>query len=65
VNETIGVRAAQDSFSALIERVAAGDEFLITRWGKPTAVLMHVDELAAMREEITRLSAEAGKGRRR
>jgi prevent-host-death family protein len=63
--ETIGVRAAQDSLSLLVERVAAGDaEFVITRWGVPAAVLVNVDELAAMREEAARLSAEAGKGPR-
>jgi prevent-host-death family protein len=57
--EIIGVKAAGDSFSLLVERVAAGGaEFVITRRGVPAAVLVNVDELAGMREEITRLSAE-------
>jgi prevent-host-death family protein len=61
--ETIGVKAAGDSFSLLVERVATGGaEFVITRRGVPAAVLVNVDELAAMREEAARLSAEAGKG---
>lgn len=59
--ETIGVKAAQDSFSLLVDRVSTGEgQFLITRRGKPAAVLMNVDDYAEMRQEIARLSGKAG-----
>jgi PHD/YefM family antitoxin component YafN of YafNO toxin-antitoxin module len=64
--ETIGVKAAAENLTLLIDRVVGeGAEFVITRWRNPVAVLINVDELAGMREEIAQLGAEPGKAQRR
>lgn len=58
--ETIGVKAAGESLSILIDRVDAdGQEFVITRWGKPAAVLVNVGKLADLREALALKEGES------
>lgn len=40
MNTSIGVRAARNRFSELIERAARGEAITITRRGKPVALLL-------------------------
>jgi prevent-host-death family protein len=47
--ETIGVRELRQQASRYLERVAAGESFLVTEYGKPVAVL--ASTMAAVRAE--------------
>jgi prevent-host-death family protein len=42
--ETVGAFAAKTHFAALLERVALGERFTITRHGKPVAQLVPADD---------------------
>ena len=56
---TIGAFEAKTHFSALLERVAKGEEVIITRHGKPVARLVPaaVIDRARVDEAIVRLKA--------
>jgi len=43
----VGVHEAKTHLSRLLQRVAAGDEIVITRSGQPVAKLVRVDRRAA------------------
>lgn len=63
--ETVGAFEAKTHLSALLERVAKGESFTITRHGAPVAVLAPVEPDDKIRREaaIERLKTFA-KGRR-
>jgi prevent-host-death family protein len=57
---TVGAFEAKTKFSELLDKVAAGEEFTITRHGEPVAKLVPVkpvrskEEIEALIEEIKR-----------
>ncbi len=55
---TVSASNARAALSELIDRVIAGDEVTITRYGKPVAVLLRPDVLAGRRADSTRGKAE-------
>lgn len=55
VRETVSLYAAKTNLSALVERVAGGDEIVITKSGKPKALLVPLDDVRPLRR--------AGRGR--
>ena len=57
--ETVGAFAAKTHLSTLLERVAHGERFTITRHGKPVAQLIPVepDDMASRRAAVERLKA--------
>jgi len=52
----IGVEQAKKSFGELIDRVEAGESIVITRWGRPAALLEPIRRrprvLGSLRERI-------------
>jgi prevent-host-death family protein len=46
--KTIGASEAKTNFSELLEQIAQGQRFTITKRGKPTAMLVPLDEEPAM-----------------
>ncbi|MGH3793845.1 MAG: type II toxin-antitoxin system Phd/YefM family antitoxin [Pseudonocardiaceae bacterium] len=58
VDKQMNVYEAKTQFSKLLEQVAAGDEIVIARYGKPVARLVPLQrsaepqELGSLREEI-------------
>lgn len=50
---------ARAALSELLDRVAAGDEIVITRHGRPAAVLVRPDALRVRRAAAERALAEA------
>ena len=46
---TVGSFEAKTNFSALLERAERGEEFVITRRGKPVAKLVPIDSASANR----------------
>ena len=65
---TIGAFEAKTHLSQLLEKVAAGEKFVITRHGKPVAKLVPVDEkdepLRLKREEAVKRLKTVGNGNR-
>lgn len=65
---TIGAFEAKTHLSQLLEKVAAGEKFVITRHGKPVAKLVPVDEkdepLRLRREEAVKRLKTVGNGNR-
>jgi prevent-host-death family protein len=61
MEETIGAFEAKTHLSALLERVAHGESFTISRHGKPVALLVPIepDDLASRRAAVGRLKAFA------
>jgi prevent-host-death family protein len=59
--ETIGAFEAKTHLSALLERVAHGERFTISRHGKPVARLVPIepDDLASRRAAVARLKTFA------
>ncbi len=57
--ETVGAFEAKTHLSALLERVAKGESFTITRHGTPVAVLAPVEQRddAAIQRAIERMEA--------
>ncbi len=57
--ETVGAFEAKTHLSALLERVAKGESFTITRHGTPVAVLAPVEQRdeAAIQSAIERMEA--------
>lgn len=55
VRETVTLYEAKTGLSALVERAAAGEEFVIAKSGKPKALLVPLDD--------TRKLRVSGKGR--
>jgi len=55
VRETVTLYEAKTHLSALVERVAGGEEIVIAKGGKPKALLVPLDD--------TRPQRESGKGR--
>lgn len=57
--ETVGAFEAKTHLSALLERVAKGESFTITRHGAPVAVLAPVEQRdeAAIQSVIERMEA--------
>jgi prevent-host-death family protein len=59
----VGIRRLRDEASALIERVCAGDRVVITRYRRPVAILLSVEEafdfLLAYGEEFVAARLEA------
>jgi prevent-host-death family protein len=49
MTETLGVAEAKRRFSELLDRVRAGERFIIARRGKPDAVLAPPDQVEATR----------------
>jgi prevent-host-death family protein len=46
--KTIGASEAKTNFSELLEQIAQGQRFTITKRGKPTAMLVPLDEEPAI-----------------
>ena len=63
--ETIGAFDAKTHLSSLLERVARGEEFTITRHGVPIATLLPVSPTAQDRRTIPEIAAEFSKIRER
>jgi prevent-host-death family protein len=59
--ETIGAFEAKTHLAALLERVAHGESFTISRHGKPVAKLVPIepDDLAKRRAAVARLKTFA------
>jgi prevent-host-death family protein len=55
----VGVRAAKESFSTLLEEVAAGGHALIYRRSRPVAALIPVSDLERL-QELARRDEELG-----
>lgn len=59
----IGVRQLKASASAVIDRVEAGSAYVVTRRGRPAAVLMPIDEaedlVLANADEYVRMRRQA------
>lgn len=49
----------RDRFTEMIDRVENGEEFTITRDGKPVAVLLNPERFAGYVDELEALSADA------
>ena len=49
VRETVSLYHAKTHLSALVERVAQGEEIVIAKSGKPKARLMPLDDIRALR----------------
>ncbi len=49
VRETVSLYEAKTNLSALVERAAAGAEIVISKSGKPKAVLVPLDDTRAQR----------------
>ena len=63
--QTVGAFEAKTHLSALLERVARGERFTLTRHGVPIALLVPVEPSAKPeREAAIRALEEFGKGRR-
>jgi len=63
--ETLGAFQAKTHLSALLERVAKGERFTLTRHGVPVAILAPVEPSAKPdREAVIRALEDFGKGRR-
>ncbi|MGQ0595420.1 MAG: type II toxin-antitoxin system Phd/YefM family antitoxin [Gammaproteobacteria bacterium] len=56
----IGIYDAKSSFSALLEKVARGERFIITNRGAPVAMLVPIEEARSGRaaDDISSLFAE-------
>jgi prevent-host-death family protein len=52
----VNIHAAKTHFSSLIERVAAGEEIVIARAGKPVAVLRPLGGRSAGKRKLGRLA---------
>ena len=66
LRNTVGAYEAKSHFSALLERVAGGEEILITRHGTPVARLVPVQPTvseASRREAIGMMRALASRNR--
>jgi len=62
--QTLGAFEAKTHLSALLERVAKGERFTLTRHGVPIALLVPVEPSARPdREAVIRALEEFGKGR--
>lgn len=51
MHHTVTATAARSSLPAILERVAKGGEIVITRHGRPVAVIIHPDALRVRRNE--------------
>lgn len=49
IRETVSLYDAKTNLSALVERVAAGEEIVIAKSGKPKAVLVPVTDVKPLR----------------
>lgn len=49
VRETVSLYVAKTTLSALVERAADGEEFVIAKSGKPKALLVPLDDTRALR----------------
>jgi len=58
--EVLGVAEAKARFSELIERVARGERFVVSRRGRPVLALVHPDDLAPRSGRPVGLAAVAG-----
>lgn len=56
---TVNVHAAKTHFSALLERVAAGEEIVIAKAGKPVAMLTPLGPRVSANRKLGRLSGNA------
>lgn len=56
---TVNVHAAKTHFSSLLERVAAGEEIVIARAGKPVAMLTPLGSRVTAKRKLGRLSGSA------
>ncbi len=63
--KTIGSFEAKTHLSSLLERVARGEEFTITRHGTPVALLVPVDREAGRCRTIQEIAGEFRKIRSR
>jgi prevent-host-death family protein len=50
VRETVSLYDAKTHLSALVERVAAGEEIIIAKSGKPKAVLVPISDVKPLRQ---------------
>jgi prevent-host-death family protein len=58
--EELGVAEAKARFSELIERVARGERFVVSRRGRPVLALVRPDDVAPRSGRPTGLAAVAG-----
>lgn len=58
--EDLGVAEAKARFSELIERVAKGERFIVTRRGKPAVALVPADQASLPSAQPVGLAAGAG-----
>jgi len=56
---TVNIHAAKTHFSSLLERVAAGEEIVIARAGKPIAMLTPLGPRVTAKRKLGRLSGRA------
>jgi prevent-host-death family protein len=62
--KTIGASEAKTNFSELLEQIAQGQRFTITKRGKPTAMLVPLDEEPAMTPDQAVAALRAVRARR-
>ena len=55
----VNVHAAKTHFSSLLERVAAGEEIVIARAGKPIAMLTSLSSQVTAKRKLGRLNGRA------
>ncbi len=55
----VNVHVAKTHFSSLLERVAAGEEIVIARAGKPVAMLTPLSSQVTAKRKLGRLSGSA------
>jgi prevent-host-death family protein len=56
---TINIHAAKTHFSSLLDRVAAGEEIVIAKAGKPVARLSPLASHAGVKRRLGRLAGQA------
>ncbi len=50
VRETVSLYDAKTHLSSLVERAAGGEQIVISKWGKPKARLVPLDDVRPLRE---------------